>query len=352
MTEIKEFLKQMISEAGPSGYEDPVRKVIEKEWQPLVDKMQVSKVGSLEGLKEGTGKAPRKSILLAGHQDAIGLITVRVVDGFIYFTQIGGVDPRVLPGQPVIVHGKEPLQGVVMQPSELLLNNHRPGAPVPMEHLVIDVGLSPAKVAKLVNPGDIISFAQMPFDLSGETVAGHTMDDRAAVAAITVCLQELQSRIHSWDVWAVATVQEETAFLGAYTSGFGLKPDLSVAIDVTHAKGPGTSESDISNLGKGMVLGYGPNINTKWYKFFKKVADDLEIPYQNDWLPSHSGTDGYALQVINGGRPNMVFSIPLRYMHTPVEVVSMKDIKRTGRLLAEVITRLDDNFMDTLGWED
>lgn len=351
MNDVNNFLKEMVSAPGLSGYESPVRKIIEAHWKPLVDEMQVSKVGSLEGLKKGSGKGKRKRILLAGHMDAIGLIATRVVNGFIYFTQIGGVDPRVLPGQPVLVHGKEELQGVVIQPPDFLIAGHSAGSPVPMEHLVIDTGLSPDKVVDLVRPGDIISFAQPPFELSGDTLAGHTLDDRAAVACITICLQELQRRVHKWDVWAVATVQEETAYLGAYTSGFGLDPDLTIAIDVTHAKGPGTSESDIAALGKGLVLGWGPNIHPKWYQTFQDVADELEIPYQKDVMPGHSGTDGYALQIVMGSRPNMVISIPLRYMHTPVELVSMKDIKRVGRLMAEVIARLDEDYLETLNWE-
>ena len=351
MNDVNEFLKEMVSAPGLSGYESPVRKIIETRWRPLVDELQVSKVGSLEGLKKGSGSKPRKSILLAGHMDAIGLMATRVVNGFIYFTQVGGVDPRVLPGQPVHVHGKELLEAVVIQPPDFLIPGHTAGAPVPMEHLVVDTGLSPDKVAELVRPGDIISFAQPPFELSGDTLAGHTLDDRAAVAAITICLQELQTRIHKWDVWAVATVQEETAYLGAYTSAFGLEPDLTIAIDVTHAKGPGTSESDIATLGKGLVLGWGPNIHPKWYQAFQDAADEIEMPYQKDVMPGHSGTDGYALQIVSTSRPNMVISIPLRYMHTPVEMVSMKDIKRVGRLMAEVITKLDEDYLDKLDWE-
>ena len=209
------------------------------------------------------------------------------------------------------------------------------------------------KVSKLVRSGDLISFDQKPLDLQGETMAGHTMDDRTAVAALTHCLEILQTRIHKWDVWAVATAQEETSFGGAYTSYLWFKTRIwGIAVDVTHAKGPGTSESTIADLGKGLVLGFGPNIHTYVYNTFKKLADELEISYQVEVMPSHSGTDGYAIQVAGSGRPGMVISIPLRYMHTPVELVSMKDIKRVGRLLAEFITALEEDYLNKISWDD
>ena len=352
MTDLKDFLKDMVSAPGLSGHETPVRRIIEKKWETLVDEMQVSKLGSLEGLKKGSGDGPRPSLLIAAHMDAIGLIVTRVSEGFISFTSVGGVDPRVLLGQPVLVHGRETLEGVIVQPNDDLVADHTTGSPVGLQSLYVDVGLSPEKVSQMVRSGDLISFDQKPLDLEGDTLAGHTMDDRTAVAALTHCLEILQTRIHKWDVWAVATVQEETSFGGAYTSSFGLNPDLGIAVDVTHAKGPGTSESTIADLGKGLVLGFGPNIHTFVYNSFKKLADEMEIPYQVEVMPSHSGTDGYAVQVAGSGRPSMVISIPLRYMHTPVELVSMKDIKRVGRLLAEFITTLEENYLDKISWDE
>jgi endoglucanase len=126
---------------------------------------------------------------------------------------------------------------------------------------------------------------------------------------------------------------------------------LAVAIDVTFAKGPGTPDHEAHPLGKGITLGWGPNIHPGMHRAFKKTADYLELPYTLEPLPRHSGTDGYALQVARAGIPTMVVSIPLRYMHTPVEVVSMKDILRTGRLLAEFVCSLDEAFLPSLKLE-
>jgi putative aminopeptidase FrvX len=123
-----------------------------------------------------------------------------------------------------------------------------------------------------------------------------------------------------------------------------------VAIDVTFGSGPGSPGHKTFPLGMGVTLGWGPNIHPALFQAFKELAERLEIPYKMEAMPRHSGTDAYALQVAAEGLPTMVVSIPLRYMHTPVEMVSMKDIRRAGRLLAEFAAQLDDEFMNKLAW--
>ena len=193
MTDIKDLLKKMISLPGLSGYEDPVREVIAEAWRPLVDELTVSKLGSLHGLRKGTGPEPRPRILLAAHMDAIGLMVTRVTpEGFIHFTEVGGIDPRILVSTPVIVYGRRELPGIVAQPLDRLLPPSLKGNPVGLEYLIVDTGLPGEEVNALVRPGDLISFATEPLDLPGDLLAGHTLDNRASVAAVTVCLDELQ----------------------------------------------------------------------------------------------------------------------------------------------------------------
>lgn len=352
MGDLVPFLKELLSAPGLSAHEEPVREIIANQWRPLSDEMTVSKMGSLEALKRGSGPEPRPRVMLAAHMDAIGMLVTDIVDGFLAFTQIGGVDRRVLPGTPVRVYGRETLPGIVVQPPDHLVPPEVSGHPIPMQHLWVDVGRLPDEVKRLVRPGDLIAYATTPEELSGETLIGHTLDNRASVAAVTVCLEILQKRIHACDVYAVATTQEETVFGGGYTSTFGLQPDLGIAIDVTHAQGPGTSEARIAKLGKGLVLGLGPNAHPYLYKAFKKIADELEITYVTGAMATHSGTDAYPMQVTAEGMPSMVVSIPLRYMHTPVELVSLKDIRRVGRILAEFITTLDQEFVNNIRWEE
>ncbi len=135
-----------------------------------------------------------------------------------------------------------PIPGVIAQPPNRLLPAEVENGPLPLEYLLVDTGLLPRRVAEWVHVGDIVSFAQPPLELSGETLAGHTLDNRASVAALTVCLDELLSHPHCWDVWAVASTQEEVGTKGAYTSAFEIRPTMAIAVDVTWAKGPGASD--------------------------------------------------------------------------------------------------------------
>jgi putative aminopeptidase FrvX len=361
MSDILPFLKELISAPGLSGYEDPVAGIIEKKWRPLVHEVSRGKLGSLHGLRRATLRTEDQppSIMIVTHMDAIGLMVTGIVDGFLRLTAVGGVDPRVLPGQMVQIHptgagpagGGKAIPGVVVQPPFRLLPDDLEDGPVPLEYLLVDTGLPAGKVAGLVNVGDVVSFAQPPVELSGETLAGHTLDNRASVAALTVCLEELLFHPHSWDVWAVASTQEEVGAKGAYTSAFEIHPTMAIAVDVTWAKGPGATDWSTFPFGKGPTIVIGPNIHPALHKAMQALADRLEIPYALEYTPTHSGTDGYATQVAMEGIPTLVMGIPLRYMHTPVEVVAIKDIQRLGRLLAEFISGLAPDFMEKIVWD-
>ena len=290
--------------------------------------------------------------MIATHMDAIGLMVSRVVEGVLHIEEIGGVDSRILPGTPVLVHGRRQLPGVVAIPPALTLPEDKRKGPPALNQLIVDVGLPAQTVRNLVKVGDLISFDTKPVELAGETLSGHTLDNRASVGALTVCLQELQRLQHSWDVWAVATVQEEETLGGAATSAFHLRPSLAVAIDVTHAKGPGAESWQTVGLGKGPALGWGANLHPFLHKRMEELARKLEIPFCTDLAPEHSGTDAYAMQVAREGIPTMLLSIPLRYMHTPVELIAVKDVQRVGRLLAEFISGLEPDFVSKIEWED
>ena len=352
MTDILPFLKSLISVSGLSAYESPVAALIEQKWKPLVDELSTSRLGSVHGLKRGQGKKVRPSIMIATHMDAIGLMVTQVVDGFLHIDEIGGVDARILPGTPVIVHSRQDLPGViVIPPAQTLPEEYHDGA-IGLRHLLVDTGLLGTRVADLVRVGDLVSFNTPPVELGEDVLSGHSLDNRASVAALTVCLEELQGKTHVWDVWAVATTQEEETLGGAATSAYDLHPDLAVAMDVTFAKGPGASGWESFPMGKGPTLGWGANLHPFLYEQFKELADKLEIPVAMDIMPTHSGTDAYAIQVARGGVPTMLIGIPLRYMHTAVEMIAVKDVQRAGRLLAEFISRLEVDFVSKISWEE
>jgi len=170
-----------------------------------------------------------------------------------------------------------------------------------------------------------------------------------AVVCIAACLRHLTTLKHTWDVYAVATVQEETGLKGALTSTFGLAPDIGIAIDVGHGNMLGVSEVDTVDVGRGPAIGLGPNIHPAMYARLVEVARTNEIAYQVDPIPGASGTDAWAMQVTREGIPTALVSIPLRYMHTSVETLALKDLERVGRLLALFIAGLDEAFAQGLG---
>lgn len=171
------------------------------------------------------------------------------------------------------------------------------------------------------------------------------MDNRASVAAMVVCLQHLQKMEHQWDVYAVATADEEWgSFVGATTQAYTIQPDAAIVIDVTFAD---VDEIEVE-LNKGPVISLGPSNHPVIRRRLVKICNDLEMKYQSEILPSGAGTDAFAVEISREGVPTILISIPSRYMHSPVEVVHPKDIERTGRLMAQFIASLDEAFVGEL----
>ncbi len=292
--------------------------------------------------------------MIAAHMDGIGMRVSKIVDGFLHVTKVGGIDLRVLPGAEVIVHAtgshRKLPSIVVMPPRRFLPESAGKGVPA-LEYFFVDTGLLPRDVQKQVRVGDFVSFANEPLELAGGVVSGHTVDNRASIAALTLCLEELQNKPHVWDVWAVATVQEETSFLGAFSSTFALRPQITVVLDTTFAKGPGADGWQTFSMGKGVGLCIGPNMHPFLHRKLKELADRLAIPWFLDVTPEDSGTDAFAVQVTAEGIPTALVELAIRYMHTPVESVAVKDIEWVGHLLAEFIALLEADFVDTIVWD-
>ena len=223
---------------------------------------------------------------------------------------------------------------------------------IPLGDLRVDLG-QPASffAGGLVRVGDRVAIRGPYTELLGGRVATKALDNRASVAAMLGALGYLAGMRHTWDVYAVATVQEEIGLRGAITSAFGLAPDLAIAIDVTFGATPGVNGGKTVAMDKGPAIGWGPNLHPGVVKRLREAADALEIPYVTEPLPGQSGTDAWAVQVTREGIPTGLLSIPIRYMHTAVETVVLADIDRTARLLAAFISRLDDTFLAGLAEE-
>jgi endoglucanase len=355
------LLKQLSEAQGVTGSEQPVCDLLRRTWEPLVDEMHVDRLGSLIARKRGThpdGQPElvegRPKLMLAAHMDEIGLRVTGVEKGFLRVTRVGGADRRVLLGLEVVVHatgvsrdGRD-LPGIVAtRPPHVLPKKERKKT-VPWDQIFVDVGLPPEEVARLVSVGDLISFRAQAAELQNRRLAGKAFDDRACVAIVTLALEQLAGVRHAWDVFAVATVQEEVGLKGALTSAYGVAPDLAVALDVTFGKQPGVSDVDGAPLGEGPVISIGPNFHPGVVARLKQAAEAREIPYQLEPVPGRSGTDAWAIQISREGVPTGLLCLPLRYMHQPVETLDARDVERAARLLAAFVAGLEADFLDKL----
>jgi endoglucanase len=356
--DITALLKQLSQTPGISGYESEIRSVVLREWGHWADETRADKMGNALAICRATGEkaalrrsnrnaTPRRSIMLATHMDEIGLMVAGAKHGFIHLAAMGGVDARILPGQEVIVHGRRDLPGLVASTPPHLLKAERHKV-TPLEDLWVDVGLSARQVEQLVHAGDLISLRRSVIELKNGLLAGKAFDNRASVAAVAVCLELLQRAQHRWDVLAVATVQEEVGLLGAATSAFALQPDVGLAIDVTFGAQHNATDVETFALDKGPTINVGPNMHPRLVQGLRDAAGRLELETRLEPVTGHSGTDGWAIQVAREGIPTGIVAIPLRSMHTPVETVSVRDVERTGRLLAEFICGLDEGFYRSL----
>lgn len=342
----KEFLRQMVESTGVSGYETPVAGIIQKVFAEIADEVTTDILGNVIAVKKGEGEQNVK-VMLASHMDEIGLMVTKVDDrGFLSFTSIGGVDQRTLVSQEVRVHGKRDLLGIIGMKPPHLVTPEELNAAIKMQDMVIDLGLSVEEVRSLVEVGDLVTVSRSFIQLSGDFAAAKAMDDRAAVAVMYECLKELRRLRHRADVYAVSTVQEEVGARGALVSTYHIQPDIGIAIDVCHGEMPGVPEQDTAPLGKGPNLAFGANIHSKVFDRLVEVAKEQSIPFTTDPVPGPTGTDAWVMQVTRAGVPTALVSLPLRYMHTSVETLSMSDVKMAGRLLAHFTASIDREFVE------
>lgn len=355
-------LKSLSETAGPSGMETPIADVVTDLWRPYVDDVRVDRIGNLVAVKRGRGEngdAERRRLLIAAHMDEIALMVKQITQhpkgeegyGFLRVSPVGGVDARHLYGQRVVVHGQEELPGIIGAQPISRLPSERRGKAYDYSELVVDVGRPIGKVKELVSVGDFVSFRQPLRRLLNKRAAGKAMDNRASIVAVAVALETLSDRLHSWDVIAVATAQEETRLLGAFTSAYAQRPDAAIALDVTFGKGPGAKDGETYELDEGPALGLGPNVHPGVFKRLQAAADALEMDVHIDPHSRASGTDAFGLQIAREGIPTGLLSIPLRYMHTMVETVATADVERAGRLLGEFVARLNDTFLEEIAQE-
>lgn len=361
MLDTAEVVARLAAAVGLPGYEDDVAAVIDQLWRPHVDELRRDALGNLIAVVRGEGATTpdgrRAGLLWAAHMDEIGLVVTAIEDdGFLRVGAVGGVDPRTLLGQEVVVHGRpDPLPGVVgSKPPHLTTAEETRRVPR-VSDLFIDVGLSAEEARRRVRVGDRVSIHREPARLQGQRLTSDGLDNRAGVAVLTEALTQLRRRRHVVDVYAVATVQEEVGLRGAAVSAYHLNPTLAVVVDTTFGDQPGLPEAETCELGKGPALARGANIHPKVWEALRETARAEGIPFQVEPIAASSGTDAWAIQVAREGIPTGLVSVPLRHMHSPAEVVDLADIRDAGRLLAALAARIDQPWLSELagpGWQE
>ncbi len=344
--ESREFLRQLLETPSPSGFEQPVQRIIRKRMKPLADRITSDVHGNTIVALNPKG-SPR--VMLAGHVDQIGFMIRYITDeGYVHFGPIGGIDATVVPGLRLTVHtAKGTVEGVVGRKAvHLMKPEERSSGKVDLNDLWLDIGAKDKKEAeKRVAIGDPITYQLGVTALGDELLASPGMDDKTGAYVVMEALRLLKasSRRCRCAVFAVSTVQEELGLRGARTSCFGLDPQVGIAVDVTHsADYPGAEKKIVGDLavGKGPVVSIGPNINPVLGELLMKTARRKKIPYQREGEPFATGTDANAIQITRAGVAAALVSVPNRYMHTPVEVVSTADLDNAARLLAETCQQI------------
>lgn len=339
--EAKEMLFELSNAFGISGTEHYLHPILSKYFGEYVDEISYGRLGDFVALKRGADSGKTK-IMIAAHSDEVGLMVSHIDErGFIGFTNVAGVDAKTLPGQEVIIHGREDLYGVIGAKPPHVLSAEDMKKAVKMEDMLIDTGRTMDEIKGIIQVGDFISLRRNCINLLGDFITGKALDDRAGISAMLECAIELQNLKHSSDVYFVATTMEERGHLGARVMSYDINPDIGIAIDVTF--GDKYADGDIvSECGKGVEITIGPNIHPELSEKLMAIADDYSIPYFIDVAPGRTGTDAWDIQVAREGIPTLLVSIPLRYMHTSTEVINYKDVVKVGRLLALFISSFKD----------
>jgi putative aminopeptidase FrvX len=339
MTDTPKLLDDLLRVGAPSGYEAPASAIWREAAEEFAD-VRSDGIGSSIAVVGSDADAPLLAI--AGHMDEIGLVVTHIDEkGFVWFAAIGGWDPQILVGQRVEIITKDgPVEGVAGRKPIHLLEEDQRKKVVELKQLHIDIGAEDGDAAKeLVRIGDPAVIRGEPMRVQGSRLVSRSMDNRlGSYVALEVARRCAEADDLAWRVAGVANAQEEIGLYGARTAAFELHPALAIAVDVTHATdAPGIDENQEGShhLGSGPVISRGSTLSPKAFDLLAEVAEKSGIPHTFAGSGNRTGTDADAIQITRSGIPAGLVSIPLRYMHSPVEMVDLEDVEATVALLVE-----------------
>ncbi len=348
--ELRKFFTDLVEAPSPSGFEQPAQEVYRNFVKKYTRDIKTDVHGNVIALRKGKGKL---KTMICGHVDEIGfMINYIDSDGYLYVRPIGGIDTNLLPGLRVNIYGaKGIVRGVFGKKAIHLMDAEERNKGTKLADLWIDIGAPNKKEAeKRVAVGDIVTFSPGLEVLNKDIITTKATDNKVGVFVAGAVLHYLAKDEIAANVYSVSAVQEEIGIRGARTSAFGIDPDVGIAIDVTVTSDhPGTDKKRIGDIaiGKGPAIAVGPNINPKVFELLKEAGKRKKIKYQVEVESGATGTDANAIQVTRAGVATGLVCIPNRYMHSPNEVISLKDLEDTAQLIAEFIRLINDktNFI-------
>ncbi len=335
---IIETLMELTKFPGIAGFEDEFVKVACEKLKKYCDNIKITKTGNVVGqIKSKNENAP--TIMLEAHLDRIGLIVTSVDEnGFVGFDTLGGVDERVLPAAEVYILGKKEVFGIVGAKPPHLMSKEETDEGLKIKDMLIDTGLSGDELKSLVRVGDPILLRSQVVELSKNRVSSAALDNRAGMTVVFDCLEKLKGAELPCNLQIAFARGEELGLQGANTIVGENKPDLAVVLDVTYGRTPDAKDAGTFPLGCGAVICRGPNLHYEMTKKVIETAKIKNIPYEIEVASGSSGTNAWAIQVSGGGVPCVLISIPLKYMHTTVETVDIRDMENVSKLLVEIIS--------------
>lgn len=336
--ELKERILNCLGITGISSQEQAIAAYLLKELHDLGIMAEIDQNGNVKGNIRSVNENA-KTLLIEAHMDQVGLMVSGVdEEGFVKFVSLGGIDARILCGAEVEIHAESPLYGVIGSPYPS--ENPEQTSPKKIEEMRIDIGLEGVAAKQRVKVGDIISFKTSPKELLGDKISASAMDNRAGVAAVLDCLKKLQETENlPYHIKVLFSVGEELGLLGAYTGLEQQIADAAIVVDVTFGQTPDVKEeTGVFPLGCGAVICRGPNLHYGYTKQLLSLAKERGIPYDIEVAAGSTGTCAWAIQTAGEGIPSMLISIPLRYMHTNLETLSLHDVQAVSDLLYAAVT--------------
>lgn len=335
---LKENIKKFSLLSAVSGFESNLQNDIIPIFSKYTDEIKTDAMGNIIAIKKGTKKG---KVMIEAHMDEIGLMVTKIDDnGFLYFTNIGGIDARILPATKVKVHGTKTVTGIIGAKPPHLLEANEADKTIPMDKLFIDIGLSKEKAEKIVSIGDFVTFYPNFLSLGKKNIASKCFDDRACVAILLEILEKLKNTKLPFDLYVVCAVQEEVGRRGAVCAATSINPDFAIAIDVCHAT-TFDAKDNTFKAGSGTVITKGPNLHPVLTQNIIDTLKENKIKFSIEACGGDTGTDAWVIQTAKEGIPTALFSVPLKYMHTPYEVLNIDDAKATSDGIYKFITSLE-----------